>query len=130
MKMTVNQIRVRLFGLIDPMINTPEFHEKYHLISDCSMEEALEISTRNFNLTMAYINAIASHLDVESFAVTANRSVPAEVIYTAYLIYWQVTQTLIAMDQNRVISVPDSNKDFLMYMFQSFLGDFIGEPGK
>lgn len=129
MKMTVNEIRVRLFGLIDPVINTPEFHEKYHLVSNCSMEEALEISTRNFNLTMAYINAIATHLDVKDFAATANRSVPAEVIYTVYFIYWHVTQTLVRMDQRKIIAVPDSNGDFLMYMFQSFLGDFIGESG-
>ncbi|MCM1295644.1 MAG: hypothetical protein NC311_08890 [Muribaculaceae bacterium] len=129
MKMTVNEIRVRLFGLIDPVINTPEFHEKHHLVSNCSMEEALEISAQNFNLTMAYINAIATHLDVKDFAATANRSVPSEVIYTAYFIYWHVTQTLVRMDQRKIIAVPDSNGDFLMYMFQSFLGDFIGESG-
>ena len=73
---------------------------------------------------MAYIHAIASHLDVKDFSTAATRSVPPEIVLTAYAIYWQVTQTLVHMDQKRKITVPDSDMDFFLYMFSNFLGEF------
>lgn len=111
------------------MIQTPEFHEKYALFSSCSMEERVDICTRNWDLTMAYIHAIASHLDVEDFMVAATRAVPPEIILTAYVTYWQVTQVLTHMDQSREITVPDADKDFLLYMFADFLGEFSDFAG-
>lgn len=127
--LTINDVRKRLFKFADAMIQTPEFHEKYALFSSCSMEERVDICTRNWDLTMAYIHAIASHLDVEDFMVTATRAVPPEIILTAYVTYWQVTQVLTHMDQNREITVPDADKDFLLYMFADFLGEFSDFAG-
>ena len=124
MTLTVNEVRKRLFKFADPIIRPQEFHEKYVLFSDCSIEDRLNICEKNWDLTMAYIHAIASHLDVKDFSTTATRSVPPEIVLTAYAIYWQVTQTLVHMDQKRKITVPDSDMDFLLYMFSNFLGEF------
>ena len=125
MKTTVNDIRKRLFRLFGPVINTPDFHQKYLSFSSIEeIEERLNICEKNWGLTMAYIQAIASHLDVANFASETNRAVPPEIILTAYTAYWQVTQTLVQMDQEREISVPDADPDFLLYMFADFLEEF------
>lgn len=129
MILTVNEVRKRLFNFADSMIQTPEFHEKYALLSDYSMEDRLDVCEKNWNLTMAYIHAIASHLDVEDFPTIATRAVPPEIILTAYTTYWRVTEILIHMDQKRKITVPDSDKDFLLYMFADFLGEISTTTG-
>ena len=123
MTLTVNEVRRRLFKFADPIIRTKEFHEKYVLFSDCSMENRLNICEKNWDLTMAYIHAMASHLDFVGFATVATQAVPPEIILATYTVYWQVTQTLVHMDQDRKITVPDSDKDFFVYMFSDFLGE-------
>ena len=124
MTVTVNEVRKRLFKFVDPIIRTPEFYEKYVLFSDFSLEDRFAICEKNVNLSTAYIQSIASHLDVEDFSTTATKAVPPEIILTTYAIYWTVTQTLVHMKQNRKITVPDSDAKFLIYMFSEFLEDF------
>lgn len=126
MILTVNEVRARLFKLVDPVMRTREFHRKYDLFSDYSVGDRLAICEKNWNLTMAYIHSIASHLNVMGFPDTATRAVPPEIILTAFVTYSQVTRTLIQMDQERKLTVPDLDADFLLYMFVDFLGKFSG----
>lgn len=125
MQVTVNEVRKRLFLLFSPVINTPEFHEKYLSFSTLTdLQKRLDICEKNWGLTMAYIHAIALHLDDKEFPSMANRAVPPEIILTAYTAYWHVTQELAQADQGRKLSVPDSDSDFLTYMFSDFLEEF------
>ena len=130
MQTTVNDVRNRLFRLFSPVINTPEFHEKYLSFSTLTdLQKRYDICEENWGLTMAYIHAIALHLDDKEFPSIANRTVPPEIVLTAYTVYWQVTQELVQADQDRKLSVPDSDSDFLTYMFSDFLGKFSSDNG-
>ena len=130
MQITVNDVRNRLFRLFSPVINTPEFHEKYLSFSTLTdLQKRYDICEENWGLTMAYIHAIALHLDDKEFPSIANRTVPPEIVLTAYTVYWQVTKELVQADQDRKLSVPDSDSDFLTYMFSDFLGKFSSDNG-
>lgn len=62
MQITVNDVRNRLFRLFSPVINTPEFHEKYLSFSTLTdLQKRYDICEENWGLTMAYIHAIALH---------------------------------------------------------------------
>lgn len=81
MQITVNDVRNRLFRLFSPVINTPEFHEKYLSFSTLTdLQKRYDICEENWGLTMAYIHAIALHLDDKEFPSIANRTVPPEIV--------------------------------------------------
>lgn len=124
MVLTIRKIRERLGELTRPIFFTDDFKEKYDTLSRLPEHQTIEICEKNHGLAMAYLHAIVSHCDIPDFSLQATQAVTPEVILTTYTTYWIVTQTLIEQDQKRKLSVPDSDADFLLYMFGDFLGAF------
>lgn len=120
--LSVNEIRERFGNLMAPIFLADEFHAKYAMLSDLPPEKASDICSENFDLAIAYIHSIATHMEADGFALKATRAVSPEVILTAYTTYWVITQVLIAHEQEEKVNVPDSDADFLLYMFRDFLG--------
>lgn len=124
--MTVNKIRERLGRILTPVFSAV-FEAKYMILSDLPKDAAAKVVEQNFELAVAYIGGIASHLGDEGFYCLAAQSAPPEVIFTVYNIYWQITRFLSSQDQQRDIYVYDSDAFFLTYMFTDFLAEAARE---
>ena len=121
--MTVNEIRVRL-GKIMMDSFTEEFSRKY--------EVGVRQITKNPLIADKYVDASTDFIDKLMFIWGDYKKIDKLVrtsnpvlIYTFYIRYYSLTQELIGRNQNELVSVPDSDRDFFRFVLTDFWMDIF-----
>lgn len=110
---TVTKLREKLASIV-PKIFTSEYAAIYESMSDMSQEDAAEIVTSTIEDTNSLIVVFANCLnDPYQISSIINQTQPL-LLFSLYMRYYYLTQYLMSTDQNKLFSLRENDKDFLL----------------
>lgn len=110
---TVTKLREKLASIV-PKIFTSEYAAIYESMSDMSQEDAAEIVTSTIDETNSLIVVFANCLnDPYQISSIINQTQPL-LLFSLYMRYYYLTQYLMSTDQNKLFSLRENDKDFLL----------------
>lgn len=112
---TINNVRVRLYGLLKDLF-TPEINEKYsNFKPDCPEQIMFDYSKQ----TDDFVFELSCHLNDKNYCINLINSVPIEVFFTFFLRYHFMTCYLSEKPQDSPANVPESDSEFFKFIFIS-----------
>ena len=110
---TVTKLREKLASIV-PKIFTSEYAAVYESMSDMSQEDATELVTSTIDETNSLIVIFANCLnDPYQISSIINQTQPL-LLFSLYMRYYYLTRHLMSTDQNKLFSLRENDKDFLL----------------
>lgn len=120
---TVTKLREKLASIV-PKIFTSEYAAVYESMSDMSQEDATEIVTSTIDETNSLIVIFANCLnDPYQISSIINQTQPL-LLFSLYMRYYYLTRYLMSTDQNKLFSLRENDKDFLLDVLIGILYNF------
>lgn len=116
---TVNEVRVKLGKLVEKIF-TEDFKIKYESTANQFEDIAHEIMCQEQSNTDIYALLVSKNINSKDFLVNINKIVSPFIVFTFFMRYHFVTCHFIENEQNKMISFPDNDSDFLREIFINY----------